>query len=58
MKNEKLHADCQGNETHTLDQKLNLWESRASLACLLCEAVFGRMFLKEFSEYRVGAGVG
>lgn len=30
----------------------------ASLACLFCEAVFGEMFLKEFSEYGEGAGVG
>ena len=30
----------------------------ASLACLFCEAVFGEMFLKEFSEYGEGARVG
>lgn len=30
----------------------------ASLACLFFEAVFVEIFLKEFSEYGVGAGVG
>lgn len=56
----KLKALCRLSgklDTHFRPDAESL-DEKASLAHLFCEAVFGRMLLKEFSGYGGGIGVG